>query len=157
MARTPMPRPCVFNTFTPSNRHVYTEQPSKTRPSPLVADSIHVHPQQLVNTSLFAAPDCSSLIPDTFPPGNLKFLRSSHSGVTCHPYSRCRAPCFLLSGCTEARGRSQTQQGRLRRDGLWLLRLADADWPSTATGPSHQRCGCLDRTTTTLYRPPMED
>jgi len=51
----------------------------------LAADSTHVHPQQLVNANVFAPCSCSTLIPETFLQGNLRFLHSSLSGVTCHP------------------------------------------------------------------------
>ncbi len=51
--------------------------------SSLAADSTRVHAQQPVNASVFEAIRCSSLISDTFPPGNFRLLRSSHSGVTC--------------------------------------------------------------------------
>ena len=46
-----------------------------------LTDSTNVHAQQPVNTTIFAAIRCSSLISDTFPPGNRRFLCSSHSGV----------------------------------------------------------------------------
>jgi hypothetical protein len=74
------------------SQHVHAQQPPRLRrtPSerlffPLVADSTHVHPQQPVNASVFAACGCSLLIPLWFPQRNSKFLYSSHSGVTC-PY-----------------------------------------------------------------------
>jgi hypothetical protein len=52
--------------------------------------STHVHAQQPVNTSVFAPCGCRPLIPLWFPHRNLKFLYSTHSGVTCHPSTRCR-------------------------------------------------------------------
>jgi hypothetical protein len=71
-------------------QHVHAQQPPclpGTTPERrfflLVADSMHVHPQQPVNTSLFAVRGSSTLIPLTFPLGNFRFLRSSHSGVNC--------------------------------------------------------------------------
>jgi hypothetical protein len=73
-------------------QQVHAQQPPRLRRTPskrplflLVADSIHVHPQQPVNASLFAAIDSRPLIPLWFPPGNFKFPYSSASGVTCHP------------------------------------------------------------------------
>ena len=32
---------------------------------------------------------CTTLIPDTFPQSNFRFLYSSHSGVTCHKSTPC--------------------------------------------------------------------
>jgi hypothetical protein len=86
-------------------QHVHAQQPPRLRRTTiedqiflLVADSIHVHPQQPVNASLFAVAGCRTLIPDTFPHRNFRLLYSSHSGVTCHPYSRCEAARFSAGG-----------------------------------------------------------
>jgi hypothetical protein len=68
-------------------QHVHAQQPPRLHGTPyqrllflLAADSTHVHPQQPVNASIFAPCACSSLIPRWFPPGNFRFLYSSHSG-----------------------------------------------------------------------------
>jgi hypothetical protein len=73
-------------------QHVHAQQPprlhgttSERRFCRLAADSMHVHAQQPVNTSVFAPCGCRPLIPLWFPPGNFRLLYSSHSGVTCHP------------------------------------------------------------------------
>jgi hypothetical protein len=75
-------------------QYVHAQQPPRYRQATterqfflLVADSIHVHPQQPVNTSVFAVAGCRPLIPLTFPPGNFKFLYSSRLGVTSPCYS----------------------------------------------------------------------
>ena len=58
-------------------QHVHAQQPPRLRRTPskrplflLVDDSIHVHPQQPVNASIFAAIDSRPLIPLTFPQRN---------------------------------------------------------------------------------------
>ena len=68
-------------------QRVHAQQPPRLHGTPyqrllflLAADSTHVHPQQPVNASIFAPCACSSLIPRWFPPGNFRFLYSSHSG-----------------------------------------------------------------------------
>ena len=73
-------------------QQIHAQQPPRLRRTPserpfflLVADSIHVHAQQPVNASVFAAPGCRPLIPLWFPHSNFRLLCSSHSGVTCHP------------------------------------------------------------------------
>jgi hypothetical protein len=96
-------------------QHVHVQQPPRYRQATterqfflLVADSTRVHPQQPVNTSLFADSGCSPLIPLTFPPGNFRFLHSTHSGVTCH----------LTSGAEHRRffsGSAQLSDGGHRR------------------------------------------
>jgi hypothetical protein len=102
-------------------QHVHAQQPPRYRQATtehqsflLVADSTRVHPQQPVNTSLFAVPGCSPLIPLTFPPGNLRLLPSSHLGVTRHPTpdAKQRALCFRSARLPDG---TQTQQGRPER------------------------------------------
>ena len=80
-----------------SFQHVHAQQPPRLHRTTtearfflLVADSTYVHPQQPVNTSVFAVAGYRTLIPDTFTNGNFRFLHSSRLGVTCHPYNRCR-------------------------------------------------------------------
>ena len=64
----------------------------------LFVQSTDVHAQQHVNTSVFSIIGCSPLIPLTFPQRNFRLLHSSHSGVTCHTYSRCEAACLCSEG-----------------------------------------------------------
>ena len=87
--RPPMPSP-VFSTRSHTATAAFTQSNHRTPVFLLVADSTHVHPQQPVNTSVFAAADCTLLIPVTFTIGNLKFLHSNHLGVTCQHSTRCR-------------------------------------------------------------------
>jgi len=71
----------------------------------LFAAYTHVHTQQPVNTSVFAVIGRSPLIPFTFPQGNLRLLHSSHSGVTCRSFFRCRRQRALAGDDAEARTR----------------------------------------------------
>jgi hypothetical protein len=69
---------------------------------PLAACFQHVYLRKPVNALFFAPAARSPLIPLWFPHSNLKFLYSTRSGVTCHPFSRCAAAEFL--GCWLRRG-----------------------------------------------------
>ena len=90
-----------------------------TRP----ADSMHVHPQQPVNASIFAAIDSRPLIPLWFPPGNFKFPYSSHSGVTC-PYQPDAKQRALLIGAARFPDGSHRRKQAAPRGTAWLLRTA---------------------------------
>jgi hypothetical protein len=73
-------------------QHLHAQQPPRYRAgnreqhdSPQLPHSTHVHPQQPINASVFAASGCRPFIPCTFPHSNFRLLWSTHSGVTC-PY-----------------------------------------------------------------------
>jgi hypothetical protein len=65
---------------------------------PLAACFQQVPAQQPVNTSVFTANACRPLIPLWFPHSNLKFLYSSHSGVTCPLNPMPKAACSWDAG-----------------------------------------------------------
>lgn len=73
-------------------QHVHAQEPPRLRTTAtqrrfsfLVACFQQVYLEQPVNTSVFALIGCTALIPRWFPQSNLRFLHSSHSGVTCQP------------------------------------------------------------------------
>jgi hypothetical protein len=51
----------------------------------------------------------SCLIPLWFPHRNFRFLYSTHSGVTCHQFIRCVAPCSSAHTHEDTGRRPQTQ------------------------------------------------
>lgn len=99
-------------------QHVHAQQPPRLRAgtenTPIrrqLPHSTRVHLQQPVNTSIFAAIGCTALIPHTFPPGNLRFLHSSHLGVTCQTQ-----PAAIGSALFRTSAHAATDTAR---SGLW--------------------------------------
>ncbi len=67
----------------------------------LIADSTRVHPQQPVNTSVFAVPGCRPLIPEAFPQSYRKLLLQQPAGGDVSPLFRCEA-ASLFSGAAQS-------------------------------------------------------
>ena len=65
-----------------------------------------------------------------FPQRNLKFLYSSHSGVTCHPPAGAEHRILYVGRPRLSMEGSRRKQGRPRRDGLAATLFR--------SGPSHQ-------------------
>jgi len=90
--RPPMPNP-TFSTHLRTATAAFTQHHPPNADFPLATDSMNVHEQQPVKTSVFAVAGCRPLIPDTFTLQVASQLPFGGEPMKARPAPHRRAPC----------------------------------------------------------------